>query len=199
MFCNTMALKNTLRKLVSAAKGQDLIVYVLAVVVAVLGLWFIMRMLGKKDGLWDCSQKWANCPMRNESINGKPLCYWGSESYNKGRCCTVPWASVSGCKTPKYNQKNWDITLPTVYQDADFKGDSKTLNVGVNDMGDGWNSHISSLRVPMGYKVAVYDDDNAGGAKFEVGPGESISNFKDIPMGAGNFNDAIEWIVVTKV
>jgi len=38
-------------------------------------------------GSYECGEPWATCPA------GKPYCYWGDKTYNRGRCCTKPWGT----------------------------------------------------------------------------------------------------------
>lgn len=33
---------------------------------------------------YQCMESWANCPA------GRPNCYWGEQSFNRGKCCTTP-------------------------------------------------------------------------------------------------------------
>lgn len=43
---------------------------------------------------YNCSQSWATCPGPDQ------MCYWGDQSYNKGRCCRFPWSGTAGCVKP---------------------------------------------------------------------------------------------------
>lgn len=54
----------------------------------------------------------------------------------------------------------------------------------------GVDNDISSIKVPLGYNVTLYDGDNFTGNDYEVGPG-------NISFLSG-FNDVVSSIVVTK-
>ena len=68
-------------------------------------------------------------------------------------------------------------TTPTgtsviVYQDTNYRGDSRPVVGNVPDMGDlpgcggagaPWDDCISSIRIPAGWQVIIYDSDNYTG------------------------------------
>ncbi len=56
----------------------------------------------------------------------------------------------------------------TIYQDAYFKGASKTVYGNTAFVGNDWNDRISSIRVPNGYRLIVYRDANYKGATTTI-------------------------------
>ena len=62
----------------------------------------------------------------------------------------------------------------TVFSDADFKGESTTYaagDYGTMNSGKGWKSwgdRISSMKIPAGLKVTVYQHENFGGRKLDL-------------------------------
>jgi Peptidase inhibitor family I36 len=77
-----------------------------------------------------------------------------------------------------------------VYQDADYQGASQELSAGSYDIHDleFGNDQLSSLKVPPGFKVTLYEH-----ANFE---GQSISFTEDTPWVGDDFNDITSGIVV---
>jgi hypothetical protein len=56
-----------------------------------------------------------------------------------------------------------------IYKDAFFKGDKKVLKTGTYtllQLGNDWNNVISSLKIPNGYVVDLYLDDNFKGTSM---------------------------------
>lgn len=75
----------------------------------------------------------------------------------------------------------------TVYKDAGFRGMDKTYAVGeYTDMGSGWNDQISSMKIPAGVKVILYQNINFGGKSLTLSTGnhENLGHFAfgDQPM-----------------
>jgi Peptidase inhibitor family I36 len=54
----------------------------------------------------------------------------------------------------------------TLFDGASFQGDSFTAASSVPWVGDGWNDRVSSILVPAGRQVTLYDDINYGGASL---------------------------------
>lgn len=78
----------------------------------------------------------------------------------------------------------------TIFSDADYAGTAKFLDVGrynTGDLGIG-NDALSSLRVPAGFKVTLYEN-----ADFS---GRSMICVADTPSMGRNLNDVISSIVV---
>jgi len=77
-----------------------------------------------------------------------------------------------------------------VYQDADYQGASQELSEGSYDIDslEFGNDQLSSLKVPPGFKVTLYEH-----ANFE---GRSISFTEDTPWVGDDFNDITSGIVV---
>lgn len=71
-------------------------------------------------------------------------------------------------------------TAPTgstvvIYQDTNYRGDSRVLPVSAADLDDlpgcggsgaDWNDCISSIRIPSGWSITVYDQDNYVGTSM---------------------------------
>lgn len=93
---------------------------------------------------------------------------------------------------------NGEFTLPEgvgIYQHSSYNGWGVTLAEGSYTASDlvalgGVDNDISSIKVPLGYNVTLYDGDNFTGNDYEVGPG-------NISFLSG-FNDVVSSIVVTK-
>lgn len=59
-----------------------------------------------------------------------------------------------------------DPRLPVIYQDSAFRGNAQTLDVGsyrANQLSFG-NDQISSIKIPAGYKITLYEHDNFQGS-----------------------------------
>lgn len=63
-------------------------------------------------------------------------------------------------------------TTVIIYQDTNFRGDSRALPNSAPDLDDlpgcggsgaDWNDCISSIRVPSGWSITIYDEDNYTG------------------------------------
>ncbi|WP_186757440.1 hypothetical protein [Echinicola salinicaeni] len=97
-----------------------------------------------------------------------------------------------------FSYVNGEFTLPEgvgVFQHSSYNGWGVTLAPGsyttsdLEDLG-GIGNDISSIKVPLGYEVLLYDGDNFTGATYEAGPG-------NISFLSG-FNDKVSSIVVKK-
>ncbi|WP_428267364.1 Cys-every-fifth RiPP peptide CefA [Haliangium sp.] len=78
----------------------------------------------------------------------------------------------------------------SIYMDANYGGASQTLGVGRYRMGDITlpNDNISSLRVPQGMMVTMYEHDNFTGRRRVY--------FEDTPWVGNDFNDLFSSIVI---
>lgn len=115
--------------------------------------------------------------------------------------------AIGGIKAPflnsgkNYNPKMWVVIKPHVkgsrfpvaYEDCNFEGEDQPLIVdgkaGASSLGN-WNDKISSLRIPPGFKVILFEHDNFQGARLLLTDDVTcLVNF--------NFNDkASSYIVV---
>lgn len=85
--------------------------------------------------------------------------------------------------------------LVTLYRDRNYKGKSITLGEGeyrMNQLGQLGNDKLSSLRVPAGYKVTLYQHDKFRGKTMECT--EDISFLGD----SYHFNDLTSSIIITR-
>jgi len=64
-------------------------------------------------------------------------------------------------------------TTVVLYQDTNYRGDSRGLLANASDLDDlpgcggagaDWNDCISSIRIPSGWEITVYEQDNYSGA-----------------------------------
>lgn len=79
-----------------------------------------------------------------------------------------------------------------MYRDADFKGDQVTLSAGYHPMshfGAVGNDAVTSIRIPSGYQVTLYSDDN-----FQ---GERVTYTSDINLPT-NWNDKVSSVLVSR-
>jgi Peptidase inhibitor family I36 len=62
--------------------------------------------------------------------------------------------------------------IPVMYQDTDFRGDNRAIGADQPDLddlpgcggsGSDWNDCISSIRVPSGWEVTVFEQDDYSG------------------------------------
>ncbi|MBD2485856.1 hypothetical protein [Planktothrix sp. FACHB-1365] len=84
-------------------------------------------------------------------------------------------------------------TYVTVYQDAGYEGVSQELSEGsynIDDLELG-NDQLSSLKIPAGFQVTLYEH-----ANFE---GRSITFTEDTPWVGDDFNDITSGIVVERI
>ncbi len=54
----------------------------------------------------------------------------------------------------------------TVYDNANYKGQSAVITGSTSLLGNDWNDRISSIKVPKGYKVQVFENPNYTGASI---------------------------------
>ncbi|MFE5513037.1 hypothetical protein ACFQ9J_21105 [Streptomyces sp. NPDC056529] len=74
------------------------------------------------------------------------------------------------------------VAAPVVFQDADFKGASAVLQEGSYNRvpGDVGDNAISSIKVPLGWKVTVFADYDLKGASREYTTGSGwLADFND--------------------
>lgn len=97
-----------------------------------------------------------------------------------------------------FSYVNGEFTLPDgvgVFQHSSYNGWGLTLTEGSYTAAQlvalgGVDNDISSIKVPLGYEVTLYDGDNFTGDSYEAGPG-------NISFLSG-FNDKVSSIVVSK-
>ncbi len=84
-------------------------------------------------------------------------------------------ASSACSSTPSAPSTTLSNSLVTVYQDPEFRGGSRALMGDVADLddlsgpcgagaGSDWDDCISSIKVPSGWEVTLFEDDNYRGA-----------------------------------
>jgi len=91
----------------------------------------------------------------------------------------------------------------TIYKDVDFKGNRKELDEGeynIYDLGIGDNigdNKLSSLTVPAGMKVIVYEyEDFRGRSKTFT---SNVKDLRKVKIEGKSFNDATSSIRITKI
>lgn len=80
----------------------------------------------------------------------------------------------------------------TIYQDCDYRGKSRVIAAGnYRNMGEieFGNDSVSSIRVPSGFEVTIYEDDRFGGTYARIG--------RDISCFDEQWNDEVSSIQVT--
>jgi hypothetical protein len=95
-------------------------------------------------------------------------------------------------------------TTVVIYQNTSFQGDSRALpnsaaNLddlpGCGGAGSDWDDCISSIRIPSGWSITVYDEDNFAGNSTTLG-----SDVPDLARVAGpcgdDWDDCIASILV---
>lgn len=86
--------------------------------------------------------------------------------------------------------------MPTVYGDIDYSGNSQEYGAGsyalsqMQEKGTA-NDSISSIEVPAGYTVTLYQDDNFKGAS-------TVKSANDSTLVDNGWNDRVSSMVVTK-
>lgn len=88
-----------------------------------------------------------------------------------------------------------DEALAVFYADSNYRGKSISLGVGkynMNQLGNLGNDKLSSVKVPAGYKVTLYQHDKFGGRALECT--EDISFLG----GSYRFNDQTSSIIITR-
>lgn len=66
---------------------------------------------------------------------------------------------------------NQDGTAVWIYKEVYFKGEKKILKAGsytLSQLGTDWNDVISSLKIPNGYVIEMYIDDNFKGTSIAI-------------------------------
>lgn len=86
-------------------------------------------------------------------------------------------------------------SLVTVFQDPEYRGGSRALMVDVPDLdalsgpcgagvGGHWNDCISSIRIPSGWEVTLFQDKNYGGTSSTA-----TADIQDLERRAGPCGD----------
>ena len=94
-------------------------------------------------------------------------------------------------------------TTPTgavvIYQDTNFRGDDQPIIASQPDLdnlpgcggaGSDWDNCISSIRVPSGFEITVYENANFGGASKTFSADVSDLELEAGPCG-GDWDDCI--------
>lgn len=85
------------------------------------------------------------------------------------------------CGTPAYNN-----TVVYFYQHSNYQGNKLAYSVAdYAILPDGWNDQISSISIPPGIKVTVYEHSNFGGDSFTITSNWTTTSWSD------NWNDRI--------
>jgi hypothetical protein len=93
-------------------------------------------------------------------------------------------------------QNNYPDEKVVLYTDANYKGQSVSLPVGTwyNMEQAGFiNDALSSIRIPQGYKVILYENPNTTGRSTTL-----TASRTDLSSGFGNWNDRVSSIVISK-
>lgn len=99
---------------------------------------------------------------------------------------------VRGSSNGGYYENNYNVNEVTFYSDCNFSGKNRSLAPGVhtaaglNPVG---NDNISSIRIPSGYKVRVYMDNDRKGASREF--------TRDVSCLSSDWNDNISSIEIS--
>ncbi len=140
--------------------------------------------------------KWIDAHYRQ---NKTPVVDVLDDVMRAGQYSAQVWVTLTGRNLDQLWQQYSNYTAPqsassgvTVYRDSDFSGGSFTLARGSYNPQDlsarGMNDSISSLRVPAGYTVTVYDDTFSGAsAVYTAGNVSYVGNA---------LNDKISSIVI---
>jgi Beta/Gamma crystallin len=78
----------------------------------------------------------------------------------------------------------------TVYTDVSWWGDSTSVCGDISFVGWDWNDQISSVRVPEGYVLVLYEHENFGGAVLTIYTDDVDLSQYSGPGGGGTWNDA---------
>lgn len=103
-----------------------------------------------------------------------------------GKAENAPW-SIGSCSL-----------TPTLYPHDNFRGFPLPLQVSVRNLGRQWGDSASSLCVPQGWKMIVYEHDSFRGRSLEVTGPDYWSDLKrNRPYGM-NWGDKISSVAVFK-
>ena len=78
----------------------------------------------------------------------------------------------------------------TIYADVGYSGASTEICGDVSFVGWDWNDTISSVRVPEGFVLVLYEHENYGGAVFTIYADDPDLREYTGPGGDGTWNDA---------
>ena len=138
----------------------------------------------------DCSESWATC------TSGKPYCYWGDRSWNRGKCCKA--TDSSDCKDPPAAAPaaaapassgggggGGDGGKIKVFKGLDQTGESSEEFNDIDreyDLGSsGWKNQIASIEIPPGKAVDLWNKDKylyLGAGKHNLGDYSYITGKK---------------------
>jgi hypothetical protein len=78
----------------------------------------------------------------------------------------------------------------TIYTDVGYGGDSTSICGDTSFVGWDWNDAISSVRVPEGYVLVLYEHENFGGAVLTIYTDDPDLREYSGPGGDSTWNDA---------
>ena len=93
----------------------------------------------------------------------------------------------------KSKSKNQGVSIATFYRDCDYRGQSLELGAGAygsDRLRAIGNDQLSSIRVPSGYEVLIYSDDNFRGAH--------MTYTRSVSCLPPSFNDRVSSIIIRK-
>jgi hypothetical protein len=93
-----------------------------------------------------------------------------------------------------YGQQQYPDEKVILYTDANYKGQSVSLGVGTwNTMEQAGfvNDGLSSIKIPAGYKVILYENPDASGNSTTL-----TASRNDLSSGFGNWNDKVSSITI---
>jgi hypothetical protein len=137
------------------------------------------------DGNARCAAKYSTyvCPA------DKPA--WGRGAA-RGKCCGAGQdaSQAVNCVAPTL------LSGPVAYDDTDFGGNQYALKAGTQDFGAFPNDGISSVRVPAGWRVDLYQDKGCAGAELTLT--DHAPRLAAYDKGSTRWNDTVSCIRVSK-
>ncbi|HSR67281.1 MAG TPA: beta/gamma crystallin-related protein [Acidobacteriota bacterium] len=89
---------------------------------------------------------------------------------------------------------------PVLFEDDGFRGNALPVERSISDLHDvDFGDEASSLCVPSGWRVIIFEDDRFGGDRLEIVGPERISDLKRQRPGGGDWGDRISSIDVERL
>lgn len=137
---------------------------------------------------------WSITLYENSGYKGRSTTYNSSvnclPSDWNDRVSSVYISNTGGGGNNNNNNNSWERGV-SLYQDCNYRGNSRTLGTGYynwNQLGIS-NDQLSSFRVPSGYSITLYTDANYRGRR--------ISYNNDVNCLSSEWNDQISSVYIT--
>ena len=155
--------------------------------------WNRLGINNKQLSSFSLPQGWSITLYENSNYSGRNITYSSGVS-----CLSRDWNDrassvlISSSGSNNSNNNNTNNAMVTLYSDCNYRGAAKSLGAGYHrsyDLGIG-NDQLSSIKVPYGWSITVYSDEN-----FK---GRSASYSGDVYCFNREWNDQVSSVLITR-